>query len=117
MHHLYIENPREHALAQIESYGRRRGLGHDARSVLPECLAEAWDDGHAEMTLGALTSNVGISAGAAHAALRELGERGVIELHESTSGVFVVRPLFLASEIGTQAGVGWWQRLVIDNEV
>ena len=49
-HHLYIANPPEHALMQIESHGRSIGLGTNARSVLRECVAEAWDDGFAEIT-------------------------------------------------------------------
>jgi hypothetical protein len=40
----------------------------------------------------------------------------VIELQSSTHRGLVVRPLLLASAIGTQAGVGWWQCLELHDE-
>jgi hypothetical protein len=112
-HHLYIANPPEHALTQLDAYGRSTGLGTDARSVLRECVALAWDDGFAEIAQTTLARDVGISAGAAHAALQELA---VIELQKLYAGIFVVRRLTLSSGDGVQAGVGWWQRLELDYE-
>jgi hypothetical protein len=104
-HRLYIANPPEHALMRIESYGCSIGLGSEARSVLRECVARAWDDGFVEVSRGA------------HAALRELTDRGVIEVRESNTGTLVIRPLLLYSDVGTQAGVGWWQRLELDYDI
>jgi hypothetical protein len=115
-HHLYIANPPEHALLQVESYGRSTGLGAGARAVLRECIAKAWDDGYAEVSRIALARDVGLSAEDAHVALLELADHGVVELQELIAGLFVVRPLLLSSDVGTQAGVGWWQRLEFDYE-
>ena len=115
-HHLYIANPPEHAVMQIESYGREIGLGTDARSVLRECVTKAWDDGFAKVTQTTLARDLGLTVGAAYAALGELADRGVVEVQDVISGIFVVRPLLLSSAIGTQAGVGWWQRLDVDFE-
>jgi hypothetical protein len=111
---LYIANPPEHALMQIESYGRGIGLGTDARSVLRECVTKAWDDGFTELNRIALARDTGIEVCDAHAALQELADCGAIELHELVTGVFMVRPLSLSSDDGARAGVGWWQRLEFD---
>jgi hypothetical protein len=115
-HHLYIANPPERALMQIDSYGRGIGLGDHARSVLWECVALAWDDGFAEVSSIALARDLGIMVGEAHAAIHELADSSAIEIQELVTGIFVVRPLMLSSDVGTQAGVGWWQRLEVDYE-
>jgi hypothetical protein len=117
MRHLYIENPREHALEQIDPYGRRMGFDAGVRSVLRDCIDEAWDDGHAHVTLATVAIKTGVSEQAAREALHELTRRGVIEMQTSSAGRLVVRPLVLASGIGTQAGVGWWQRLELQDEL
>jgi hypothetical protein len=115
-HHLYIANPPEHALMQIESYGRLIGLGTDARSVLRKCLVKAWDDGFAEVSRTTLALDLGIAVCDAHAALLELADRDVVELDDLDTDTFIVRPLLLSSDVGAQAGVGWWQRLELDHE-
>jgi hypothetical protein len=48
--------------------------------------------------------------------LGELKRRGLVNVHETTTGSFVVRPVLLASELGTQSGIGWWQRLELHDE-
>ena len=111
MHHLYIENPPRRALEQIESFGRHTALGAHARSVLRHCMARAWDDGHVELTTADIASSTGLAIVTARAALSELVRRSLIEVHEAESGSLVVRLVLLASELGTRAGVGWWQRL------
>jgi hypothetical protein len=115
-HHLYIANPPEHALMQIESYGRSSGLRSGARAVLRECIAKAWDDGFTEVSRIVLARDTGLSVAEAQAALLELTDRRVIEVQELIAGMFVVRPILLSSGAGTQAGVGWWQRLEMDYE-
>ncbi|HEY7982155.1 MAG TPA: hypothetical protein VID19_11795 [Candidatus Eremiobacteraceae bacterium] len=115
-HHLYIANPPDHALTQLDAFGRCTGLGSDARSVLRECFALAWDDGFAEVGITSLARDVGMTNGAAHAVLRELAGRGMIELQEVITGTVVVRPLLLSSDVGARAGIGWWQRLELDYE-
>lgn len=117
MHRLYIENPLEHALVQLEAYGRMIGLETAPRLVLRDCVAEAWDDGHAQVNLAAFATTLGISVGAVFAALRKLAERDVVELNESADGSLVVRPLLLASESGSLAGVGWWQRVELQDGI
>jgi hypothetical protein len=117
MRHLYIANPPENALHQMDSYGRGLGYGTSARLVLLHCLQEAWDDGHARMTPTGVAAAVGLSFDATNSALRELAENGEIELQQTSAGSFIVRPVFLASDSGTQAGVGWWQRLELEDEV
>lgn len=117
MRHLYIANPPENALRQIDSYGRELGLRSSARLVMLHCLKEAWHDGHARMTPTGVAAAVGVSFDAASSALRELAENGEIEMQQNGGGSLIVRPLFLASESGTQAGVGWWQRLELEDEV
>lgn len=115
-HHLYIANPPENALMQIESYGRGIGVGSIARLVLRECVDQAWDDGFAEVSRMTLAFDLGIADCDAHAALLELADRGVLEVRELTTGMFVVRPLLLSSAAGAKAGVGWWQRVALDYE-
>jgi hypothetical protein len=117
MRHLYIENPQEHALEQIESFGRQTSLRADARSVLRYCMARAWDDGHIEVTPSGVAASTNISVDKVHSGLRELVKRTLIEVHETEAGSLVVRPVLLASELGTQAGIGWWQRLELHDEL
>ena len=79
MRHLYIANPPENALRQVESYGRGIGLRSSARMVMLHCVQEAWHDGHAHMTLTAIAAALGVSLNAASVALGELAESGDIK--------------------------------------
>jgi hypothetical protein len=117
MHHLYIENPPERALEQIEAFGRQTALGAHARSVLRFCMAKAWDDGHVEVTTAGVAASTGLSIDVVRTGLSELVRRTLIEVYEIETGSLVVRPVLLASELGTQAGIGWWQRLELRDEL
>ncbi len=117
MHHLYIENPPEHALEQLESFGRQTALGSDARSVLRYCMAKAWDDGHIEVTTSGVAASTRISVDKVRTGLIELVRRTLIEVHETEAGSLVVRPVVLASDVGTLAGIGWWRRLELRDEL
>ena len=69
------------------------------------------------MTPAGVAASTRISVDKVRAGLSELLRGALIEVHETESGALVVRPVLLASELGTQAGIGWWQRLELLDEL